>query len=306
MGNLVDAHIELGKTAETALAAGDPKYAATAEAAASEQGELEKRLAILKIEVENAPADAQLIAGGREIPKEQWGLQLPFASGNIDIVLRGGGKELAKRTVDTLAGDIGSRPAGSEAQQRATEFLRSSFQGLGYEVTVQEFPVRMFVDRGSSLRLAGDHPEELSVNSVAYSASGDVEQEVADGGIGRPEELGERGFVVLSAGVGAYEGMPAAREAVEVIQDRGGSLRRHSSRRITPELMDQADLIVAMTRGHRDTLLAYFPEAAGRLRLLDPAGGDVIDPIGEAYEVYLRTAREIETHLAHLVRELGV
>ncbi|MEO6811480.1 MAG: Sua5/YciO/YrdC/YwlC family protein [Isosphaeraceae bacterium] len=119
------------------------------------------------------------------------------------------------------------------------------------------------------------------------------------------EDLEARGFVVISAGLGAIEGQPAATHAAEVVRTRGGSLRSHASRRITPELVHHADAIITMTRDHRDALLAHAPEAADRVRLLDPLGDDVDDPIGADRATYLRTADAIEAHLAHLLNDLG-
>jgi protein-tyrosine phosphatase len=120
------------------------------------------------------------------------------------------------------------------------------------------------------------------------------------------EDLEARGFVVISAGLSAIEGQPAASHAAEVVRTRGGSLRSHASRRITPELVHHADAIITMTRDHRDTLLAHAPEAADRVRLLDPLGDDVDDPIGADRATYLRTADAIEAHLAHLLDDLGL
>lgn len=120
------------------------------------------------------------------------------------------------------------------------------------------------------------------------------------------EELEARGFVVISAGLSAIEGQPAATHAAEVVRTRGGSLRSHASRRITPELVRHADAIITMTRDHRDALLAHAPEAADRVRLLDPLGDDVDDPIGADRSTYLRTADAIEAHLDHLLDDLGL
>jgi protein-tyrosine phosphatase len=118
------------------------------------------------------------------------------------------------------------------------------------------------------------------------------------------DELPARGYVVLSAGVGATEGMPAASHAAEVVRARGGTLRAHASRRITPELVQQADLIIAMTRDHRDALLALVPDVADRVRLLHAAGGDIDDPIGADRDTYRRTADDIARHLDQLLDEL--
>jgi aminopeptidase YwaD len=97
--------------------------------------------------------------------------------------------ELARQSVQALAGQIGSRPAGSEAQARATKFLRGSLEALGYETRVQEFPVVTYVDRGSSLRLTVGSTQEFGANPVAFSPAGIVEAELVDGGLGYPEEL---------------------------------------------------------------------------------------------------------------------
>ncbi len=111
------------------------------------------------------------------------------------------------------------------------------------------------------------------------------------------DELESRGFVVLSAGLAASPGARAAGEAAEVVQSLGGSLRSHASRPVTPELIDQADWIIPMTRDHLNAILDFHPEASDRVRLLDPSGGDVDDPIGCGREVYRRTADAIARHL---------
>ena len=121
-----------------------------------------------------------------------------------------------------------------------------------------------------------------------------------------PDDLLERGFAVLSAGVAASDGMPAAAHAVDVVRSRGGSLEHHASRRATPDLVRQADWIIAMTLDHLDILLDQVPEVADRARLLHPEGDDVADPIGSDRSVYGETASDIEAYLAHLFRDLGI
>lgn len=113
----------------------------------------------------------------------------------------------------------------------------------------------------------------------------------------RVSELESRGFVVLSAGIAASSGMPAASHAIEVVQARGGSLKEHRSRHLTLDLVRHADLILAMTVDHLDALLEHVPEAADRIRLLHPAGEDVSDPVGADRQTYQRTAESIESYL---------
>jgi len=118
------------------------------------------------------------------------------------------------------------------------------------------------------------------------------------------EELIGRGVVVLSAGVSAMNGMPAASNAVEAVRSRGGSLREHASRRAVPDLVRHADHVIAMTIDHLEILLDQVPQAAPMTRLLDPEG-DIDDPVGSDLETYQQTARDIERHLARLLDELG-
>jgi protein-tyrosine phosphatase len=119
-----------------------------------------------------------------------------------------------------------------------------------------------------------------------------------------PSELGGRGFWVLSAGLAAGDGHGAAAEAVEVIRDRGGSLRDHASRAVSYDIIAEADHIVVMTQDHRELLLDYHPEVADRVRLLHSEGGDIADPVGASRETYRRTALAIEEQLGIMLDEL--
>lgn len=120
------------------------------------------------------------------------------------------------------------------------------------------------------------------------------------------DELGRRGFVVRSAGVAASNGAPAAANAIDVVRSLGGSLENHRSRRIAASFVRQADCIFAMTADHRDDLLASMPELESRTFLLDPAGGDLADPVGCDLETYRQTAHMIESMLNQRLDELGV
>ncbi len=119
-----------------------------------------------------------------------------------------------------------------------------------------------------------------------------------------PDELEARGYCVLSAGLSAHPGQPAAAHAATIARERGGSLDHHSSRPADPDLVRIADLVVAMTRDHLDYLLDLAPDSAPRARLLDPDGDDVDDPIGSDLSTYRRTAATIERHLRGLIDEI--
>ena len=118
------------------------------------------------------------------------------------------------------------------------------------------------------------------------------------------DELVDRGYMVVSAGVAAAPGQPPSPEGVEILGERGVDLRGHESQPVTPQLLSQADHIFTMTRSHRDLLVREFPDTASSVRLLARNGSDVIDPIGSGMEEYRRCADQIETELQRIVTEL--
>jgi protein-tyrosine phosphatase len=119
-----------------------------------------------------------------------------------------------------------------------------------------------------------------------------------------PGELEDRGVIVMSAGIAAMMGGRPAAEAVEVLAERGLRLDDHHSQPVTESLVRHADHVVAMTRGHRDAILAQWPQAADRTRLLSATGEDVPDPIGGTLEQYRRCAAQLEAELEEWVGRL--
>jgi protein-tyrosine phosphatase len=119
------------------------------------------------------------------------------------------------------------------------------------------------------------------------------------------DDLDARGWLVLSAGLSAAQGSPAAQNAIDVVGTFGATLSTHSSRRITPELVQAADHIVVMTQDHLDALLHHLPECSPRARLLDPEGFDIDDPVGSDLATYRHTAESIRRHLGSLLDELA-
>lgn len=113
----------------------------------------------------------------------------------------------------------------------------------------------------------------------------------------KPEELGRKGFEVRSAGVSAGHGYPASSESIEALEQIGELLNSHGSQMVSDELLMTADLIFAMTHGHRELLLMEFPELADRVELLDPDELDIPDPYGQSISVYRMTAQSIREAL---------
>lgn len=121
-----------------------------------------------------------------------------------------------------------------------------------------------------------------------------------------PEELPARGWEVRSAGIAAWPGDAATPAAVEVARELGADLDRHRSQRVSPELLDRATAVVAMTRMHADALAMQFPGAGPGPVLLCGPGDDLDDPIGGDLALYRACAAVIRGHLErHLTEWLG-
>jgi protein-tyrosine-phosphatase len=123
--------------------------------------------------------------------------------------------------------------------------------------------------------------------------------------------LGE-GCQVLSAGTAAREGDPAADLAVQVMAERGLDLTAHRARLVSRELVDQADLVLTMTRSQRQMVIDLAPGAADRVFSLVeyatcptclPPGEelDIPDPLGKGLDVYRASA----DHLLQMVERVA-
>jgi len=145
---------------------------------------------------------------------------------------------------------------------------------------------------------------------------------------------------VGSAGTIAVDGAPAMPESVEAARERGVDIRTHGARRLTPQLIDDADLVVGMAAEHREAVARLLPGAAARAftlkeltRILEarttaeteprldarvgaaaaarangsPANRfdeDVVDPLGMPLETYRAIAWELDEWIERLLRAL--
>ena len=124
-------------------------------------------------------------------------------------------------------------------------------------------------------------------------------------------EIAERGWshvAVASAGIAAVPGAPASDGAVQVAGEQGIDLTHHRTRPLTPELVEWADLVLAMSASH----LAAVAEAGGAEKaalvtdFLDGAGlgQPVEDPFGGDIEAYRRTFKQLERAIMGLMGRL--
>jgi protein-tyrosine phosphatase len=100
-----------------------------------------------------------------------------------------------------------------------------------------------------------------------------------------------------SAGRQAVDGAAATDDTVAVAREHGLDLAGHRSRLLTRELVDRADVVVALDRKARDA--AEGLGGAGKTRLLD-----VADPVGRGRDEYRRAFAELERGLGPILETL--
>ena len=116
-------------------------------------------------------------------------------------------------------------------------------------------------------------------------------------------------FEVASAGIAAYPGDEANPETVRFLAGRGITLEGFSSQPVSPELLEQATHVFAMTSGHLETLENLFPDYSDKFFLVCefveiPGRGvaaDVPDPIGMGKKAYEEVCNTLDRAIPTLV-----
>lgn len=121
-----------------------------------------------------------------------------------------------------------------------------------------------------------------------------------------PEQLEDRGVMVMSAGIAATPGGRPSPEAVEVMNSSGLHLDGHVAQPLSERLARYADVILTMTNGHRHAIVNHWPDLADRVEVLSTDGRDISDPIGGSLQVYQDCARQIEGHLKSRIDEMDL
>lgn len=105
-------------------------------------------------------------------------------------------------------------------------------------------------------------------------------------------------YVARSTGTWGLDGEPASRHAITALAARGIDLTAHRAQTITREQVEQAAVIIVMTRSHRDALASEFPHARAKLHLMSELADsvyDITDPYGGTLAEYEDCAHALET-----------
>lgn len=114
------------------------------------------------------------------------------------------------------------------------------------------------------------------------------------------KELGWQNLAVSSAGIFANPLSPMSRNAREVLKTRYSvEDTEHRATPVTKELMEEADLVVAATEGHRRLLTEKFGFEEKTVAFPE----DLPDPYGGYLSAYEASAEAILRGLRVLIRE---
>jgi protein-tyrosine-phosphatase len=121
------------------------------------------------------------------------------------------------------------------------------------------------------------------------------------------ERRGIEDLNVSSAGTNAWDNVPATDEALLIGMERGLDLTGHRSRKLTPTIVSEADLIFVMTLGHVEQVKQMG--GRGKVHVIDEyasgvANKGISDPYGGDLEAYRDTADILEQELERLFDRL--
>src|SRR5258708_7458485 len=95
-----------------------------------------------------------------------------------------------------------------------------------------------------------------------------------------------------SAGLTARPCIAMATHAQAALRHLGITFGGHLSKPLTPEIVNEADVVYCMTQAQLDALVKMIPSAATKAVRLDPHG-DIDDPIGAALGTFVNCATRI-------------
>lgn len=102
---------------------------------------------------------------------------------------------------------------------------------------------------------------------------------------------------VKSAGIAVNEGDYAANNSIYAMDKVEIDISEHKSRQINEYMIQDSDLIITMTYGHKEAILSNFPDYEEKvfslLELAYDQDQDVQDPFGGSLEEYVNIRDEI-------------
>lgn len=120
------------------------------------------------------------------------------------------------------------------------------------------------------------------------------------------EKLKHRDIHISSAGLKALVGRPMEDNAMQILKEHGIDAAGHRARQLDAAMLREADLVLAMERGHLSVVSRSAPEVSGKLFLIDKwiEADDVPDPYRHSRIVFEHVHTMIERGVESWLRYL--
>lgn len=117
----------------------------------------------------------------------------------------------------------------------------------------------------------------------------------------KKSEHSDKKIKVMSAGISVFQKEKANPKSIQVMEGMGINIDGHSTQALSQELVEQADLILTMTKSHRQQILDTQPGAEAKVFTLlefiqekkKNSEIDIHDPFGLPEENYRKTAEQL-------------
>ncbi|MFA5553244.1 MAG: L-threonylcarbamoyladenylate synthase [Phycisphaerae bacterium] len=181
-----------------------------------------------------------------------------YLNGKVEMVLDGGAAKYAKSSTVVKIGKDGLK------------ILREGVYTQNQLQNMFKFNV-LFVCTGNTCR--------------SPMAEGIFKKRLAEKLFCNVDQLEKIGYKISSAGTIGVGGWPASIEAVNSCRSNGINIASHRSSALSPQLIEDSDLIFVMGQNHYRQVLELCPDSSDKCFLLDK-DNDVQDPVGQNQEVY--------------------